>query len=64
MKQWQRDYGGGLPDEVHPINDLKDHLLVDSGQRCWCGAKEDEGVIVHDSADGREKFETGERKRS
>lgn len=48
---------------VFPINDLREHQ-VDGGD-CWCHPVEDEdGVIVHNSMDGREKFETGERKPS
>jgi hypothetical protein len=62
-KQWQRDYGGGRADQVHPIGDLREHIT--DGRPCWCGATENEdGVIVHDALDEREKFETGERKPS
>jgi hypothetical protein len=32
--------------------------------RCWCRPEDDDGVIVHNSMDGREKYETGERKAS
>lgn len=48
---------------VYPENDLKEHLL--DGCKCWCNPEEDEdGVIVHNSMDGREDFETGKRKPS
>ncbi len=49
---------------VFPLNDLNDHIL---SIKCWCCPEEDEdsvGVWVHNSADGREKYETGELKRS
>jgi hypothetical protein len=49
------------PYHVVPINDLREH--VEDGTRCWCKPTVDEdGLIVHNSMDGREKFETGERK--
>ena len=54
-----------LPDEVHPIDDLRERVRAETGKQCWCGAEEDEdGVIVHNSADGREAFERRERKHS
>lgn len=49
---------------VLPVNDLRDH---DKSASCWCKpvALEDEPrVIVHNAMDGREAFETGERKPS
>lgn len=46
---------------VYPLNDLREHII--EGE-CWCGAYDDDGVIIHNALDGREKFETGERKRS
>lgn len=49
MKEW----GGRLP--VH-------------GAPCWCNPtvepEEDGEIVVHNSADGRERYETGERKSS
>jgi hypothetical protein len=47
------------PPEVKPIDDLRPH---DDGMACWCEPTDDEGVIVHNSADGRELYERGERK--
>jgi len=48
--------------DVHPIDDLKEHLLVDD--KCWCKPKvhiENEiAVYTHNSMDGRELYETGE----
>ena len=45
---------------VYPINDFREHLLED----CWCRPIGDDGVVVHNSLDGRELYERGERKRS
>ena len=42
-----------------PIHDLKDHM--DEGCECHPEQNED-GLWVHNSFDGREKFENGERK--
>ena len=44
-----------------PLNDLRDHEALSS---CWCKPSYDEGLFIHNSMDGREKFETGERKPS
>lgn len=57
---WRREWGGDMPIQVYPEGDLREHIT--DGHACWCGAEEEDGVIVHNSADGREKFETGERK--
>jgi len=46
--------------QVYPINDLRKHSLRD----CWCRPIDDEGVTVHNSLDGREVYERGERKLS
>lgn len=49
---------------VVPVNDLREH--VEDGAGCWCCPRIDERVggtiIVHNSMDGREKYETGERR--
>lgn len=54
-----------MNDKYHvvPLMDLREHI-TDSDKPCWCHPREDEGVIVHNSMDGREAFETGERKPS
>jgi hypothetical protein len=49
---------------VMPVNDLREH---DACIDCWCGptpAEDEPRVIVHHSMDGREAFETGERRPS
>lgn len=47
---------------VVPIDDLRDHETVGP---CWCRPFENaDGVMVHNSMDGREFFERGERKAS
>jgi hypothetical protein len=59
------------PDEhvlhVYPVNDLRDHDTASHGA-CWCRpAIEEEGtgyIVTHNSLDGRERFETGERRPS
>lgn len=45
---------------VYPVNDFREHSITN----CWCQPIDDEGVIVHNSLDGREQFERGERKAS
>ena len=45
---------------VYPFNDLREHCLGD----CWCRPVDDEGLIVHNSLDGRELYEDGSRKPS
>lgn len=63
---WIREWGGGLPVHVYPINDLRVHET--EGKDCWCCPKiDDEGeeiIVVHNSLDQREVFERGERKPS
>lgn len=61
---WVREYGGGLPQQVYPTDDLRRHDT--EGAKCWCrptveGTGED-AVVVHNSSDGREQYERGERK--
>ena len=48
---------------VIPLNDTRKHQL---SAHCWCQPLNDDefDVFIHNSADGREKFETGERKPS
>jgi hypothetical protein len=59
---WQTDFGGGAAAQVWPVGDLREHVV--DGTPCWCNPKylEEDGIWVHNSMDGREKFETGERK--
>jgi hypothetical protein len=51
--------------DVIPIDDLRPHK---EGPACWCKPRVEEceggDIVVHNSLDGREKFETGERKPS
>ena len=48
---------------IYPTDDLRDH---ESSANCWCKPQSDENdrLFIHNSMDGREKFETGERKYS
>ena len=47
---------------VIPINDLRDHETC--GMDCWCNPDYDEedNLLIHNSLDGREAYETGQRK--
>ena len=46
---------------VLPLLDMRTHCTEPT---CWCRPEDDEGVWVHNSADGRELFERRERKLS
>jgi hypothetical protein len=61
--KWQTLCPRNAPWHVYPLNDLKEHV-TDGPEQCWCQPLETDGVIVHNSMDGREAFETGERKPS
>lgn len=55
-----------IPVRYHivPVNDLREHEIAPS---CWCNPTpddEDHDVLIHHSIDGRESFETGERRPS
>jgi hypothetical protein len=56
-------YRSSVPWHVYPLNDLREHI-TDGEEPCWCRPVIAEGVIIHNSMDGREAFETGERKPS
>jgi hypothetical protein len=45
---------------VYPFNDLREHSLTN----CWCRPTDDHGILVHNSLDGRERYERGDRKLS
>ena len=44
---------------VFPPNDIRQHALT---AECWCQPIEDDGVLIHNSLDDTEKYESGERK--
>jgi len=46
--------------QVIPVDDLREHSL----NNCWCDPRDDDGVVVHNSLDGRELYERGDRKPS
>lgn len=46
--------------QVIPVDDLREHSL----KNCWCEPRDEDGVIVHNTLDGRELYERGERKPS
>lgn len=47
---------------VYPVGDLREH--VTEGTTCWCrpNIEQDGALIIHNSMDQREKYETGELK--
>lgn len=49
------------PVHIFPCDDLRPHD-TEHGLGCWCRPFEDDGMIVHNSMDGREAFERGERR--
>jgi hypothetical protein len=53
----------GTAEERHviPLDDLRDHHQA---LACWCRPRVDDGVIVHNSMDLREEYETGARRPS
>lgn len=44
---------------VIPLADLREH---EPSPDCWCRPTVDDGVVQHNSMDGRERYERGERK--
>lgn len=40
---------------ILPINDLKEH---EQTKNCWCGPRDKDLLIIHNSLDGRERFES------
>ena len=56
---WRCHVDEQTPRHVWPVNDLKPHVL--NGKRCWCGATEKDGVVVHHSMDRREEYEVGRK---
>ena len=44
---------------VYPLHDLRDHTLTET---CWCKPViNEDGIVVHNSMDGREDYEEGRR---
>jgi hypothetical protein len=50
-----------IDDVVHVVPVGENHTL---DCVCWCGVHDDDGVLIHNSADNREAFENGTRKPS
>jgi hypothetical protein len=48
----------GSPREVAPVDDLKPHI---SGEKCWCTPFWEDEILIHNSMDGREKYEQGRK---
>lgn len=51
----------GFVGHIVPVDDIKEHTL---NAECWCTPMLDEefGLVVHNSLDRREEYETGQRK--
>lgn len=59
-----KSYQSNQIQHVHPLNDTKEHVTSGyvEGERCWCKPREEDVdgnglVVIHNSADGREKRE-------
>lgn len=48
-----------LRHHVIPLDDLRQH---EATMNCWCQPDDDGLIVQHHAADGREAYETGERK--
>lgn len=47
---------------VYRLHDVREHI-IDEVEPCWCDPiLTEDGVVVHNSVDEKEKYETGERK--
>ena len=57
---WHQHEDGHAPCHVWPCDDLREHDT--SGWSCWCRPEVDGDTVIHNSADGREDYETGARK--
>lgn len=45
---------------VYPVDDLREHI-IDPVVGCWCHpVVNEDGIVVHNSMDRRELYETGE----
>lgn len=49
----------GYGRHVLPLGDSREHA---EDENCWCEPAIAAGIFVHNSADGREAFERGERR--
>lgn len=46
------------PPQVLPMSDTREHKLCTYSSSCWCDPTyTEEGILVHNSADGRERYE-------
>lgn len=45
---------------VIPLNDLYEHAECED---CWCDPEVSDRIVIHNSADRREDYETGKRKK-
>jgi len=54
--------GKRTPACVYPLDDLRGH--IPDAAACWCKPFMDDGILVHNAMDEREKYERGGRKLS
>lgn len=47
------------PFHIVPVNDTRLHIT--DGGDCWCEPAREDGLVIHNAADGREFFEEDER---
>lgn len=60
--RWMLTYGVDLCKHIVPLDDLHEHTT--RGEKCACAPELSEfGNIVHNSFDGREQYDTGQRLR-
>ena len=55
---WYAGFNRSYVRIVHPVDDLRPHNL---DEPCWCRPEMIDGIMVHNSMDGREKYEVGGR---
>lgn len=46
---------------VYPEGDFREHDTDHPEGECWCRPEHDDGMVIHNAMDGREKFEEGTR---
>ena len=62
VRRLWREMTRGMDVHVVPIDDVAEH---ENSMNCWCGPVRDDevpAVVVHNSGDGRELYESGERR--
>jgi|SRR5215831_3529720 len=56
---WMPSDNSPRPPQVLPASDTRQHVLCTYAQSCWCEPTyTHEGILVHNAADGRERYES------